>query len=135
MGDTNQDRMPQQQNDGERRQAGQQNQQGETRQPQQQPDDRQQAQPRPKQNQQADRERRPDQGVDATDQNGMNKRSATGGNGDLRPDQTDDRRRPALNGPGRAFGAARFSPGGRHPLRNDRAVGWERDWLVGVARR
>nr|WP_295107587.1 hypothetical protein [uncultured Caulobacter sp.] len=53
-----------------------------------QQDDRQQAQPG-QQNQQGDRDRRPNEGVEGTDQNGLNQGSATGGNGDLRPDQTD----------------------------------------------
>lgn len=58
------------------------------RMPQQQ-DDRQQVQPG-QQNQQNDRERRQNEGLEGTDQNGLNNGSASGGNGDLRPDQTDD---------------------------------------------
>lgn len=79
--------LQQQPNDAQRQQAGQQNQQGETRQPQQQQQDPQQAQPG-QQNQQADR--RPAEGVEGTDQDGLNDDGMTGGNGDIRPDRTDE---------------------------------------------
>lgn len=88
MGDQNQDRLQQQQNDTQRPQAGQQNQQGENRQPPQQRDDRQQAQPG-QQNQQADRNRRSNDGVDGADQNGL-KDGGSARDDDQRRDRTDD---------------------------------------------
>lgn len=81
--------MQQQPNDAQRQQAGQQNQQGETRQPQQQTSNPQQVQPG-QQNQQADRDRRQNEGVEGTDQDGLNDGGVTGGNGDIRPDRTDE---------------------------------------------
>jgi hypothetical protein len=77
--------LAQQASDAQRQQAGQQNQQSDARQPQQQQDDRQQAQPG-QQNQQAGRR----EGADGKDENGLNTDAASGGNGDLRPEQTDD---------------------------------------------
>ena len=81
--------LQQQPNDAQRPQPDQQNQQGETRQPQQQQQNPQHAQPG-QQNQQADGDRRRDEGVEGVDQDGLNDGGVTGGNGDIRPDRTDD---------------------------------------------
>lgn len=83
--DTQNQGLQQQPDDAQRQQVGQQNQQGETRQPQQQQQNPQQAQ-LGQQNQQADRR----QGVDATNEDDMEGGEVGGGNGDIRPDRTDD---------------------------------------------